>query len=38
MNDLKIFAPISFPFTLFFLAVLAMWFVGKNSQAKLDYQ
>jgi ABC-type phosphate/phosphonate transport system substrate-binding protein len=37
MNDLKIFAPISFPFTLFFLAVLAMWFVGKNSQAKLDY-
>ena len=37
MNDLKIFAPISYPFMLFFMAVLAMWFVGKNSQEKLDY-
>lgn len=37
MNDLKVLAPISFLFTLFFMAVLAMWLVGKNSQAKLDY-
>lgn len=38
MNDLKLLAPRTYPFALFFLAVLLMWFVGKDTQSAKDYR
>lgn len=38
MNDLKWLAPKTYPFVLFFLAVMLMWFVGKDTQNSKDYR
>jgi len=38
MNELKPFAKGVYPYALLFLAILLMWYAGKNTQIKADYQ
>ena len=38
MNDLKWLAPKTYPFVLFFLAAMLMWYVGKDTQNAVDYR
>ena len=38
MKEFKLLAPKAYPFMVFFLAVLLMWFVGKDSQSTKNYQ
>lgn len=38
MNEFKLLAPKTYPFIVFFLAILLMWFVGKDSQSAKPFQ